>query len=54
MLAAHALKQANRLNARYVAWMEDGGVQLRDMESGDQRLVPRDEVVRNVLRGPGL
>jgi len=49
-----ALKQANRLNARYVAWMEDGGVQLRDMESGDQRLVPRDEVVRNVLRGPGL
>jgi histidyl-tRNA synthetase len=49
-----ALKQANRLNARYVAWMEDGGVQLRDMESGDQRLVSRDEVVRNVLRGPGL
>src|SRR4051794_14300749 len=49
-----ALKQANRLHARYVAWMEDGGVQLRDMESGDQRLVPRDEVVRNVLRGPGL
>src|SRR5205085_1855713 len=31
-----------------------GGVQLRDMESGDQRLVARDEVVRDVLRGPGL
>ena len=49
-----ALKQANRLHARYVAWMDDGGVQLRDMESGDQRLVARDEVVRDVLRGPGL
>jgi histidyl-tRNA synthetase len=49
-----ALKQANRLGARYVAWVDGAGVQLRDMESGEQREVPRDEVVRNVLRGPGL
>jgi len=49
-----ALKQANRLHARYVAWVEADGAVLRDMESGEQREIPLEEVVRDVLRGPGL
>jgi histidyl-tRNA synthetase len=49
-----ALKQANRVGARYVAWIDGEGAQLKDMESGDQREVALEEVVRNVLRGPGL
>ena len=49
-----ALKQANRLGARYVAWVDGDGAVLKDMESGDQRDVPLDEIVRDVLRGPGL
>ena len=49
-----ALKQANRLGARYVAWVDGDGAVLKDMESGDQRDVPLDELVRDVLRGPGL
>jgi histidyl-tRNA synthetase len=49
-----ALKQANRLHARYVAWVEGDGAVLRDMESGEQREIPLVEVVRDVLRGPGL
>jgi histidyl-tRNA synthetase len=49
-----ALKQANRLHARYVAWVEGDGAVLRDMESGEQRSVSLDEIVRDVLRGPAL
>jgi histidyl-tRNA synthetase len=49
-----ALKHANRLGARYVAWMDGEEAQLRDMESGEQRPVPVTEIVRDVLRGPGL
>jgi histidyl-tRNA synthetase len=49
-----ALKQANRIGARYVAWIDGAGAQLKDMESGEQREVPLPEVVRDVLRGPGL
>jgi histidyl-tRNA synthetase len=49
-----ALKQANRLHARYVAWVDADGAVLRDMESGEQRAIPLEEVVRDVLRGPGL
>jgi histidyl-tRNA synthetase len=49
-----ALKQANRLGARYVAWVDGDGAVLKDMETGDQRDVPLDELVRDVLRGPGL
>jgi histidyl-tRNA synthetase len=48
------LKQANRIDARYVAWMEDGQAQLKDMQSGEQTAVATDAVVRHVLRGPGL
>jgi histidyl-tRNA synthetase len=49
-----ALKQANRIGARYVAWIDGDGAQLKDMETGDQRDVPLAELVRDVLRGPGL
>jgi histidyl-tRNA synthetase len=49
-----ALKQANRLGARYVAWVDGEAAQLKDMESGEQRTVPLDELVRDVLRGPSL
>jgi histidyl-tRNA synthetase len=49
-----SLKQANRLGARYVAWVDGDGAQLKDMESGEQKSVPLTEVVRDVLRGPGL
>ena len=49
-----ALKQANRLGARYVAWVDAEGAVLRDMESGEQREIPLEEVVRDVLRGPAL
>jgi histidyl-tRNA synthetase len=50
-----ALKQANRIGARYVAWVEgDGTAQLKEMESGEQRAVALEQVVRGVLRGPGL
>jgi histidyl-tRNA synthetase len=46
------LKQADRVGARFVAILdEDGGAQLKDMESGEQRPVPADAVVREVLRG---
>jgi histidyl-tRNA synthetase len=48
------LKQANRIGARYVAWIDGDGAQLKDMESGEQRAVPVAELVRDVLRGPGL
>ncbi len=50
------LKQANRIDARYVAWMDDDGqAQLKDMQSGEQVAVPDpDAIVRDVLRGPAL
>ena len=49
------LKQADRIGARYVAWVhEDGSTQLRDLESGTQNEVTREELVRTVLRGPAL
>jgi histidyl-tRNA synthetase len=44
------LKHADRLQARYVAWVDGEGVQLRDMESREQAEVPVDQVVRTVLR----
>jgi histidyl-tRNA synthetase len=49
-----ALKQANRLGARYVAWIDGDGAQLKDMESGEQFEVAVHELVRDVLRGRGL
>jgi len=50
------LKQANRLDARYVAWMhEDSSWELKDMQGGEQIAVAdADAVVRDVLRGPAL
>ena len=50
------LKHANRLGARYVAWVDEDGqhAQLRDMEAAEQHEVALEEVVRDVLRGPGL
>ncbi|HEY8583027.1 MAG TPA: histidine--tRNA ligase [Capillimicrobium sp.] len=49
------LKQANRLDARYVAWVDDQGrATLKDMGSGEQAEVEPSAVVRDVLRGPQL
>jgi histidyl-tRNA synthetase len=48
------LKQADRLGARFVAILggADGdGAELKDMESGEQRPVKADAIVREVLRG---
>jgi histidyl-tRNA synthetase len=46
------LKQADRVGARFVAILDaDGDAQLKDMESGEQRPVAADAVVREVLRG---
>jgi histidyl-tRNA synthetase len=49
------LKHAGRLDARYVAWVDDvGEAQLKDLQTGEQSAVPVDAIVRDVLRGPGL
>ncbi|HEU4658497.1 MAG TPA: histidine--tRNA ligase [Capillimicrobium sp.] len=49
------LKQANRLGARYVAWVDENGqATLKDMQSGEQAAVDPSAIVRDVLRGPGL
>jgi histidyl-tRNA synthetase len=46
------LKHADRLGARFVAILDDGGeAQLKDMETGEQRPVAPDSLVREVLRG---
>lgn len=45
-------KQAARLQARYVAVLGDEGIELKDMESGEQEPVERaSAVVAQVLRG---
>jgi histidyl-tRNA synthetase len=43
------LKHADRLGARYVAIVEGEGVTLKDMGSGEQRELPADSVIREVL-----
>jgi histidyl-tRNA synthetase len=48
------LKQADRLGARFVAVVEEGGVTLRDRESGAQETVTPDGVIAGVLRGRTL
>jgi histidyl-tRNA synthetase len=48
------LKQADRVGARFVAILGEDGTQLKDMESGEQRGVGEESVVREVLRGRGL
>ncbi len=46
------LKQASRLEARYVAILGDEGIELKDMESGEQTAVESaSAVVATVLRG---
>ncbi len=44
------LKHADRLGARYVAIVEEEGVSLRDMQSGEQELMAADLVIRAILR----
>jgi histidyl-tRNA synthetase len=47
-------KQADRVDARFVAILGEDGTELKDMESGEQRAVERQAVVREVLRGRGI
>ena len=48
------LKQGDRLGARYVAIVEDGGTVLKDMQSGEQKVVQADDVVTRILRERGM
>jgi histidyl-tRNA synthetase len=48
------LKQADRVGAQFVAILGADGVELKDMESGQQQSVELGAVVRDVLRGRGL
>lgn len=49
------LKQANRIDARYVAWVDESGqATLKDLQSGEQAAVDPSAIVRDVLRGPSL
>lgn len=49
------LKQASRLQARYVAIVDDTGqARLKDMDAGEQQEIPHTDVVAQVLRGRGL
>jgi histidyl-tRNA synthetase len=51
------LKHADRIGARYVAIVGDGGngpVSLRDMESGEQRDTSPNNVIPTILRGSRL
>jgi histidyl-tRNA synthetase len=54
-LAGRSLKgqlgQADALDARYVAIVEDGATMLKDMQDGGQERVATDTVVHAVLRG---
>ncbi len=43
-------KQADRLGARYVAVLGPGGVDLKDMESGEQQTVPYENVMHHISR----
>ena len=45
------LKQADRAKARYVAILGDEGTALKDMESGEQRVVERDTVMHHITHG---
>jgi histidyl-tRNA synthetase len=49
------LKQADRIRARYVAIIGDGAeASLKEMESGDQRELSRNDVIPTILRGSRL
>jgi histidyl-tRNA synthetase len=45
------LKQADRAGARYVAILAEDGTALRDMETGEQKTVDPDMVIRDISRG---
>ena len=45
------LKQAAKSGARYVAIVGDEGVSLRDRDSGDERIVERNEVMHHIRQG---
>jgi histidyl-tRNA synthetase len=45
------LKQADRAGARYVAILGDEGTALKDMETGEQKTVDADMVIRDISRG---
>jgi len=42
------MKQADRSGARFAVILEEGAVQLRDMESGEQRSIAEDEVAAEI------
>jgi histidyl-tRNA synthetase len=49
------LKQADRLGARYVAIVaDDGGAQLKAMDTGEQEELRREELVPAILRERGM
>jgi histidyl-tRNA synthetase len=48
------LKQGDRLGARYVAIVEDGGTVLKDMQTGERKDVQAGEVVTRILRERGM
>ncbi len=48
------LRQADRIGARYVAIVEDGGVALKNMESGAQEELDSAAVIPTILRGSRL
>jgi histidyl-tRNA synthetase len=48
------LKQADRLRARYVAIVHDGGTVLKDMQTSSQIDVQADAVVSRILRERGM
>jgi len=48
------LKHADRLAARYVAIVSEGGTVLKDMQGGEQIEVQTDQVVTRILRDRGM
>jgi histidyl-tRNA synthetase len=45
------LKQADRAGARYVAILDDAGTALKDMETGEQKMVETDTVMHHMTQG---
>jgi len=48
------LKHADRIGARYVAIVQDAGIALKNMESGDQQELDTAAVIPTILRGSRL
>ncbi len=45
------LKRAGNAHARYVAILGDEGTALKDMESGEQRVIQPDTVMHHITHG---